>query len=414
MRNNIYQILKGRGFVEQVTDERAVCDMLEKSITCYIGFDPTASSLHVGHLLPLMALAHLQRHGHRPIILLGGGTALIGDPSGKNEMRQILSREAINENAEKVKEQFLKYLSVECDKGAIVLNNADWLTLIKYIEFLRDIGKHFSVNRMIAAESYKMRLETGLSFIEFNYMLLQAFDYLHLFQNHQCVLQMGGNDQWGNILAGIDLVRKVTGATVYGLTFPLLTTSSGAKMGKTEKGAVWLDHHRTSPYEFYQYWMGTDDRDVEKFLSIFTFLPLDEIAGIVNGEQGSMQKAREILSFEVTAITHGKTEALRAKQSARSVFYGDGTDLDSLPTTVVGRERLNDGIPAFILFKESNLCSTRSEARRLISEGGAYVSGVRLKVFDEIINESYIRDDILLLRAGKKRYHKIVFKNSKK
>jgi tyrosyl-tRNA synthetase len=356
-----------------------------------------------------MALAHMQRAGHRPIILLGGGTALIGDPSGKNEMRQFLAPEEIERNTEKIKEQFSKYIDF-CEDKALIVNNAQWLLPVKYIEFLRDIGRHFSVNRMIAAESYKMRLETGLNFIEFNYMLLQAYDFLHLFQNHQCVLQMGGNDQWGNIVAGIDLVRKVERKAAYGLTFPLIVSATGAKMGKTEKGAVWLDPKKTSPYEYYQYWINTDDRDVERFFTFFTFMSIDKIADCLQEGVSSIQKAKEILAFEATRLTHGESEAKKARESSRSVFYGDGNSLDSLPTTSVERERLRKGIPAFMVFDEVKLCSTRSEARRLIKEGGAYINGIQLKVFDQTIDEGNIKDGVILLRAGKKRYHKILLK----
>lgn len=408
---NIYDVLKERGFVEQVTDEQALCDALDDRLTCYAGFDPTAASLHVGHLLPIMALAHLQRAGHRPIILMGGGTALIGDPSGKTEMRRILSPEEIATHANTIRQQFARYIDMSSQENALLVDNSEWLVPIKYIDFLRDIGKHFSVNRMIAAESYRMRLEKGLNFIEFNYMLLQAYDFLHLYQEHQCVLQIGGNDQWGNILAGIDLVRKVARGTVYGLTFPLVTTATGAKMGKTEKGAVWLDPERTSPYEYYQYWINTDDRDVARFLALFTFLPMETIRHHTRAEGAEIQKAKEMLAFEATCITHGKKEALQAQQSSKSVFYGEGANLDSLPATPIDRERLEKGIPAFSLFEEVRLCSTRSEARRLINDGGAYVNGNKLKVFDEKIHAAHIKDGVILLRAGKKRYHKIILNN---
>lgn len=407
---NVFDILKQRGFIEQVTNEQALIQALEGQITCYAGFDPTGSSLHVGHLLPIMALAHMQKAAHRLIILLGGGTALIGDPSGRDQMRRILSQEEVADNTKRIKKQFSKYIDFGGKNKALVLNNAEWLVSIRYIEFLRDIGKHFSVNRMIAAESYKIRLEAGLNFIEFNYMILQAYDFLQLYQNYKCILQMGGNDQWGNILAGIDLVRKAAGGTAYGLTFPLITVATGSKMGKTEKGAIWLDSEITSPYEFYQYWINTDDRDVERFLAFFTFLSMGEIAGYVGEGANSMQKAKEILAFEATSITHGKTEAIKARKSSRSVFYGNGKSLDSLPTTVIERERFKEGIAAFIIFEETELCKTRSEARRLINEGGAYINGIRLKVFDEKVYEGHIKDGVILLRAGKKKYHKILLK----
>lgn len=406
MKPHVYNELKERGFIAQVTDEKALSNKLAEGITCYIGFDPTAAALHVGHLLPIMALMHMQRYGHRPIVLVGGGTAMIGDPSGKNELRRILSSTEIAENAEKIKTQFSRYLIFENDK-ALMLNNADWLLPLSYIGFLRDIGKHFSVNRMIATESYRMRLETGLNFIEFNYMLLQAYDFLHLYQKYGCILQMGGNDQWGNIVAGIDLVRRITGATVYGMTFPLITTAAGHKMGKTESGAIWLDESKTSPYEYYQYWYNTDDRDVEKFLLLFTLLPLEEIKSYGLRQEKELQQAKELLAFEATKITHGIEAAKKAQESARSIFYGKGNDIDSLPFTIIDSERLKKGIAAYVLFEESKLCSSRAEARRLIEEGGAYINGKRVEHFDAPVKETDVHDGSIILRAGKKRHHRI-------
>jgi tyrosyl-tRNA synthetase len=408
--SNVYEILKQRGFVEQVTDETAIVDMLKSEITCYAGFDPTATSLHVGHLLPIMALAQMQRAGHRPIVLVGGGTAMIGDPSGKNEMRKILTFEEISENTEKIKEQFSSYIDFTGDNAALLLNNADWLTPVKYIDFLRDIGRHFSVNRMIAAESYRARLETGLNFIEFNYMLLQSYDFLHLFKEHNCVLQIGGNDQWGNIVAGIDLVRRAASGCSYGLTFPLITTASGAKMGKTEKGAVWLAPELTSPYDYYQYWINTDDRDVERFLAYFTFLSMEEITALFKDGGGNIQEIKEVLAFEATKITHGEVEAQKAREGSKVLFQGDAGALDSVPTTEIEVSRIKEGIPAFIIFEETKLSGTRSEARRLIKDGGGYVNNVRVNSFDEIINEDHVKGNIVLLRAGKKKYHRILVK----
>ena len=407
---NAYEILKQRGFVEQVTDEEAIGDILKSGITCYAGFDPTAASLHVGHLLPIMALAQMQRAGNRPIVLVGGGTAMIGDPSGKNEMRKILTPEEIADNAEKIKQQFTSYIDFSGDNAALLLNNADWLTSVKYIDFLRDIGRHFSVNRMIAAESYKARLETGLNFIEFNYMLLQSYDFLYLFKEHQCLLQIGGNDQWGNIVAGIDLIRRSVSGSALGLTFPLITTASGAKMGKTEKGAVWLDPDLTSPYDYYQYWINTDDRDAERFLAYFTFLEMEEIADLVKGGPENIQQVKAVLAYEATKITHGEEEALKAREGAKALFSGDAGALDSVPTTEVEASRLKEGIPVFIMFEETKLSGTRSEARRLIKDGGGYINNIRVTSFDEIINESHVKDNIILLRAGKKKYHRIVVK----
>jgi tyrosyl-tRNA synthetase len=408
--SNVYEILKQRGFVEQVTDETAIVDMLKSEITCYAGFDPTATSLHVGHLLPIMALAQMQRAGHRPIVLVGGGTAMIGDPSGKNEMRKILTSEEISANAEKIKQQFSSYIDFSGENAALLLNNADWLTPVKYIDFLRDIGRHFSVNRMIAAESYRARLETGLNFIEFNYMLLQSYDFLHLFKEHQCVLQIGGNDQWGNIVAGIDLIRRSASGSSFGLTFPLITTASGAKMGKTESGAVWLDPELTSPYDYYQYWINTDDRDVKRFLSYFTFLSIEEITDLLKDGNEKIQQNKELLAFEATKITHGEEEAEKAREGAKALFKGDAGALDSVPTTEIEAKRIKEGIPAFIIFEETKLSGTRSEARRLIKDGGGYVNNIRVKSFDEIINEAHVKDTMILLRAGKKKYHRILVK----
>lgn len=307
---SVYDILSERGFIEQVTDEAEARRILaETRVTCYIGFDPTATSLHIGSLVPIMSLAHMQRSGHRPIALVGGGTAMIGDPSGKTEMRQVLSREKVNANAEAIKGQLSKYLDFG-EGRALLVNNADWLLPLRYIEFLRDIGRHFSVNRMLAAESYRMRLETGLNFIEFNYMLLQAYDFLYLFQKENCLLQMGGNDQWGNIVAGIDLVRRVEGKQAYGITFPLITTSTGSKMGKTEKGTVWLDSAFTSPHEYYQYWINSTDADVERFMALFTFLPIEEIREVRNLSDAGLNQAKAVLAFEATKVTHGDRKSV--------------------------------------------------------------------------------------------------------
>jgi len=402
---HVYNILTKRGFVEQVTDEKALRERLESSVTCYAGFDPTADSLHVGHLLPVMALAHMQRCGHRPIVLVGGGTALIGDPSGKNEMRQILSKEDVQKNADSIKAQLSRYISFENAESALCLNNTDWLTILNYIDFLRDIGRHFSVNRMLAAESYRVRLETGLNFIEFNYMLLQSYDFLHLYKEHDCMLQIGGNDQWGNIVAGIDLVRRVAGGDTFGLTFPLITTASGTKMGKTEAGAVWLDPERTSPYNYYQFWINTDDRDVERFLLYFTFLSVEDIRAELDR---GIQKAKGLLAFEATRLSHGEEAAQQARQAALSAFYGEGDNLGSLPTTTIEKSVLQEGIAAFILFAQTGLCGSRAAARRLIAEGGGYVNGERLESFEDSISLAHSKDGIIVLRAGKKRFHKVV------
>lgn len=406
---NVFDIFKERGFVEQVTDEKAVRDLLAGPATCYIGFDPTATSLHLGSLVPIMSLAHMQRAGHRPIAVVGGGTALVGDPSGKTEARPIMSREEISGNAEGLKRQLSRFLDFDQGK-AVMVNNADWLVDLKYIDFLRDIGKHFSVNRMLSAESYRSRLETGLSFIEFNYMLLQAYDFWHLFRTYDCRLQMGGNDQWGNILAGADLTRRLEGEAIHGITFPLITTSGGVKMGKTHKGAVWLDAGLTPPYEYYQYWINQDDRDVGRFLALFTFLPMQDVRrlGSLPGEE--MRHAKEVLAFEATALCHGKEEAEKSRAAARRLFGRGNSEetVDSAPSFAVEKEELVRGIPAYVLFEKSRLCKTRAEARRLISQGGGYVNDRRIDSFDEVIDVKDAADGFVLLRAGKKRYLRIL------
>lgn len=419
---SVYDVFRERGFIEQITDESQIRELLEqKSVTCYIGFDPTATSLHIGSLVPIMSLAHLQRHGHRPIALVGGGTGLIGDPSGKTEMRQILTREQIDHNAGCLKKQLSRYIDFR-EGGALLLNNADWLTQLNYIEFLRDIGRHFSVNRMLAAESYRVRLEKGLNFIEFNYMLLQAYDFLHLFRHYHCLMQMGGNDQWGNMVAGIDLIRRVEEKTTYSLTFPLITTSQGNKMGKTEKGTIWLDAELTSPYEYYQYWINTEDGDVARFLALFTFLPMEEIVEVKSLSDARLNMAKTVLAFEATKITHGETAAVAAWKASAQAFgvrpTGEGffpsstiprsaeeLDTDAIPSLEKSREALIPGIPAFELFHEAGLCSSRGEARRLITQGGGYVNDRQIGAFDEKIGlpDADEKGEIRL-RKGKKRY----------
>lgn len=439
---NVFNVLKERGFIEQTTHEEELINYLGSGkTTCYIGFDPTASSLHVGSLVPIMALAQMQRHGHRPIALVGGGTGLVGDPSGKTEMRKLLTPEMVDENAAGIKKQLSRFLDFK-DEKALMLNNADWLTQLRYIPFLRDVGRHFSVNRMIKAESYKIRLESeeGLNFIEFNYMLLQAYDFLELFDHYGCKLQMGGSDQWGNILAGVELIRRVRQKTAFGITFPLITTSGGAKMGKTAAGAVWLDSDKTSPYDYYQYWVNTDDRDVARFLALFTFLPMKEIRDIKKLSGADLNNAKVILAFEVTRIAHGSEEAFKAYRAAESVFGSRvvpkeiipsssiheidtkawsekiitvGTDDEiEIPHSVMDVDQFNEGVPAFKLYQMVGLVSSGSEARRLIEQGGAYVNGKRIETFDYRLTENDIVDLEILLRAGKKRFHKIkIIKN---
>ena len=409
---NVYDTLRERGFIEQVTDETELRRLLEGKVTCYIGFDPTASSFHVGNLVPIMSLAHMQRHGHRPIALVGGGTGLVGDPSGKDQMRQIITYEEIRQNAEGQKKQFSHFL--EFSEGrALLLNNADWLTKLNYVDFLRDIGVHFSVNRMLATESVKIRLETGLSFIEFNYQLLQAYDFWHLFKHYDCLIQMGGSDQWGNIVAGIDLIRRLEGKQAYGITFPLIMTADGRKMGKTEKGAIWLDPQRTSPYEYYQFWINTDDRDVKRFLALFTFLPMGKIEEYGGLEGADLRKAKEALAFESTKVVHGEEEARKAREASRALFSGVGED-ESVPTVEMERDIFEKGIPAFKLLESTGLCASGSEARRLIDQGGAYLNNQRLEKFDVPVTiNDFFNDNRALLRVGKKKHLRIkIFERS--
>jgi tyrosyl-tRNA synthetase len=404
---NAFDVFVERGFVEQVSDEGPLRELLKRPTACYIGFDPTASSFHVGSLVPIMALAHMQRAGHRPIAVVGGGTTMVGDPSGKTETRPIMTREEIERNAESIRGQLSRFLDFGEGK-ALMVNNADWLTKLNYIDFLREIGRHFSVNRMLAAESYRARLETGLSFIEFNYMLLQAYDFWYLFKHYGCRLQMGGNDQWGNILAGVDLIRRLDGENAYALTFPLITTSSGIKMGKTHKGAVWLDRERTSSYDYYQYWINQDDRDIQRFLGFFTFLPMDEVKrlGALPGEE--IRVAKEVLAYEATRLCHSREDADGAREAAKQLFGVDPSELgETVPTYPISAGEIEKGFPAYQLFERVGLCKTKAEARRLIGQGGGYFNGERIETFDQVISARDLRNDAILLRAGKKRYLRI-------
>ena len=405
---NVFDILRARGFVQQVTHPDALRQRLgSEHLTFYIGYDPTARSLHIGSLLTIMAMAHMQRAGHRPLVIVGGGTAMIGDPSGRTEMRQMLSHDTITQNVQALRAQLQRYLALEGDHGAIIVNNADWLAELKYIDFLRDIGRHFSVNRMLTFEAYKQRLETGLSFLEFNYQLLQAYDFLVLFQRYGCVLQIGGDDQWGNLVAGVDLIRRVADGDAFAMTFPLLTTASGQKMGKTAAGAIWLDAELTSPYEFYQFWINVDDRDVQRFLKYYTFLPLEEIARLSALQGAELRQAKEVLAFEVTKLTHGEDEAHKARDVAHALFEGTG-ELAGVPETAIPQVRLAAGVPVVDLLVETGLAVSKSAARRLIQQGGASLNGTRLAHLEAVVTSADLHDGALLLRAGKKHYHRVV------
>ena len=393
-----------RGFFKQTTHPEELKSRVESGRICaYIGFDPTADSLHVGHLIPLMGLAHLQRDGQRVIALMGGGTAMIGDPSGKTEMRKMLTEKQLEDNVGKIKPQMERFLDFSGDSELI--NNSEWLRNLNYIDFLRDIGRHFSVNRMLSFETYKVRLETGLSFLEFNYQLLQAYDFLELNKRYQCILQMGGDDQWANILSGVDLIRRVSQNEAFGWTYPLLTTASGRKMGKTEKGAVWLDPEKTSPYEYYQYWINCEDADVEKFLTLFTFLPLNEIRELGRLQGAEIREAKSKLALETTSLAHGREEALKAEQAAKSLF-GSGGESEDIPSTQIDPSSLLQGIGVFDAFRESGLCKSNGEARRLMNQGGLYLNQEPLSDPDYRITKDDFKEGSVLLRAGKKRYHR--------
>ena len=401
---NVYDTLMERGFIEQATHEEEIRDMLgRESVTFYIGFDPTADSLYVGHFLQMVTMAHMQRAGHRPIVLLGGGTTMVGDPSGKTDMRKMLSQEQIQHNAERFKVQFSRLIDFS-DGKAIMVNNADWLLNLNYINFLRDIGRHFSINRMLSAECYKERLERGLTFLEFNYMIMQSYDFLQLYKKYNCKMQMGGSDQWSNILGGVELIRKVEGGSAYGLTFTLLTTSEGKKMGKTEAGAIWLDPEKTSPYDFYQYWRNVDDRDVEKCLALLTFLPMEEVKRLGSLEGSRINEAKEVLAFELTKTIHGEEEALKAQAAARALF-SSGSNLEAAPTTKISGAEMQQGINILDLLMKTGLTTSRGEGRRLVQQGGLYIGEERVNDTDLVITEESFSDGTLLLRKGKKVYH---------
>ena len=406
-----FEVLKERGFISQCSNETALKKQLNsEKTTFYVGFDPTGRSLHVGHLVPMFAMAHLQRAGHRAIALVGGGTARIGDPSGKTETRRILPIETIKENAARFRKQISRFITLDNSSG-IMEDNAGWLADLNYIDFLRDIGRHFSVNRMLSFETYKMRLEKGLSFIEFNYQILQSYDYLTLFRKYGCMLQMGGDDQWGNIVAGIELIRRVEGKEVFALTSPLVTRSDGKKMGKTEKGALFLDPDMVSPYEFYQYWINIPDADVEKLLKLFTFIPLKKIKELSSLKDREINRAKEVLAFELTSTVHGREEAERAKSASRAAFgKEENTGLTGIPFGEIKEESLKAGINVIDLFSGTSLCASKSEARRLVTQGGAYINGAKIDSIDTVVDLSYASKGEILLRAGKKRYFRVIMK----
>ena len=422
--SDVLDILRERGFIKQATHDEPLRSLLSKGrVTVYVGIDPTADSLHVGHSVSLMALAHLARAGHRPVVLLGDGTALIGDPSGKTEMRNIMSLDQISGHTRGIRAQVESFFRSSTD-DALVLRNGDWLREQNYIGFLREVGAHFSVNRMLTAECYKGRLEKGLSFIEFNYMLLQAYDFLHLYRHYGCRLQMGGDDQWSNILAGADLIRRVEQVEAYGITWPLVTTASGGKMGKTETGAVWLDPARTTPYDFYQYWRNSHDDDAKKYLAMFTFLPMAEVNRLGALEGRDLNVAKEVLAWEVTRLVHGENAAEEAQNAARALFNGENTMggpisisarlavsarlsaniTTGVPTVTIAHALLATSPCVVDFLVLSGIMASKGEVKRLIQGGGLYINEVRVESPEQVVTLNDARDGSILIRRGKKQY----------
>lgn len=406
--SQVYEELKARGLIAQCTNEEKVRDLLDNhQTTFYIGFDATADSLHVGHFLQLVVMSRLQKAGHRPIALIGGGTTMIGDPTGKADMRKMLTVEEIDHNAECFRKQMRGLVDFE-NGSALMINNADWIRKFNYIDFMREVGVHFSVNRMLTAECYKSRLEKGLSFLEFNYMLLQSYDFLYLYRNEDCHLELGGDDQWSNIINGADLIRRVEGKDdAYGLTFTLLTTSDGKKMGKTERGAVWLDPEKTSPYDFFQYWRNINDADVIRVMKMLTFMTLDEIAEYEKLEGAGLNKAKEKLAYEITAMVHGKDEADKALAAAKAVFAGGAVSGD-MPTTVLSADDLTDGsIGVLDILVKCGLVKSKGEGRRVIQQGGLTINDSKVTDVYASYEENAFAGDGMIVKKGKKTFHKV-------
>lgn len=400
--SNIFEELTQRGYTEQLTHPEEIKNLLDnESISFYIGFDPTADSLHVGHFISLMVASHMQKAGHRPIILIGGGTATIGDPSGKTDMRRMMSREEIDHNVERFKKQIAKFLSFEGENAAIIVNNADWLLDLKFINFAREIGSLFSVNKMLAAECYKQRMERGLTFFELSYMLMQSYDFLYLHDKYGCKLQMGGNDQWSNILGGVDLIRRIGHSDSYGLTFKLLTTKEGKKMGKTEKGALWLDATKTSPYDFYQYWRNIDDADVKTVLSLLTFLPMEKVEELSNLKDEKINEAKKVAAYEITKLIHGEEEAKKAEEASNALFGGQGS-LDNMPTATVA-----SNISILDAIIQVGFAPSKGQARQLITQGGISLNDTKISDTNYILSDTDFKDGFAILKKGKKSYYKL-------
>lgn len=404
---NVFDVLKERGFIEQTTHEDEIRELLaNQKIKFYIGFDPTADSLHVGHFMQIIIMMYMQKFGHTPIVLVGGGTGMVGDPSGRTDMRKMMTVETVREHCRKFEKLFERFIDFS-DNKAIAINNADWLMNLNYIDFLREIGSQFSVNRMLSAECFKQRLEKGLSFLEFNYMLMQAYDFLTLYRDLDCKMQFGGDDQWSNILAGVDLVRRKEQGQVFGMTFSLLTNSQGKKMGKTASGALWLDENKTSAYEFYQYWRNVEDEDVKKCLKMLTFLPIEEIEAMTCEKDENINKAKEVLAYEVTKLVHGEEVAKNTETAVKAAFSGEG-DLANLPTTAITKNEAKNGIGLIDLMKRAELISSNSEGFRLVKQGGVSIGDVKVEDGKRIITEGDFSDNSLVIKKGKKVYHRIV------
>ncbi|NLP30224.1 MAG: tyrosine--tRNA ligase [Clostridiales bacterium] len=402
---NVYDVLKERGFIKQATHEEEIRDLLTKEkVTFYIGFDPTADSLHVGHFMQIIIMMYMQKFGHKPIVLIGGGTGMVGDPSGRTDMRQMMTKDTVIKNCERFQETFGRFIDFS-DEKAICENNANWLLDLNYVQFIRDIGRHFSVNRMLAAECFKQRLEKGLSFLEFNYMLMQSYDFLELYRKYNCKMQFGGDDQWSNILGGVELVRRVEQEQVYGMTFALLTTSEGVKMGKTQKGALWLDPEKTSPYEFYQYWRNVEDADVRNCLAMLTFLPMKEVERLASLKDAEINHAKEILAFEVTKLVHGEEEALKAQEASRALFEGQGSMDDVPKTQIPASEFEGEGMGVVNLISRLNLVSSNSEGFRTIKQGGLTIEGEKVNDTKLMVTKEMFKGGKLLIKKGKKTFH---------
>ncbi len=400
---DIIEELEKRDYIEQLTHDKELREELNKGpIRFYVGIDPTADSLHIGHFISLMIASYLQKAGHQPIILIGGGTATIGDPSGKTDMRKMLSREELDKNAAALKKQIERFVTFEGDNGAIIVNNADWLLDLNYIDFMREIGSKFSVNKMLAAECYKARLETGLTFFEMGYMLLQSYDFLYLHDKYGCKLEIGGNDQWSNIIGGVELIRKIGADDSYGLTFKLLTTAEGKKMGKTEKGALWLNPERTSPYEFYQYWRNIGDSEVRKVLSMLTFIPMDEVEKLSSYKDERINETKKLLAYEITKLIHGEEEAKKAEEASNALF-GNGGDISNMPSTKIEDENISI-LDALVL---TNMASSKSQAKTLISQGGISLNDNKIEDVQYKLSSKDFEKGYAILKKGKKVFHKL-------